>query len=287
MIVETPTPSWTVYAHITPDGKMYVGMTGIKTWKRWGYGRGYKDIPRFYEAIEKYGWNNIQHEIVASGLTKEEAAHMEKLLIQKLDLTNPDKGYNTLVGTEALPETLRKQSKSIREFYAKNGPYPSPRLGTGVLQTMTDRHNSEYAGGKQKSKGSVRRVRCIDTGMEYESVVDAANATGINVHHIYGNALGARVDAGGMQWEYIDAPHQIEHTRSESYRENKRGIKNGRAKPVRCIETGEIFETCQALAKKLGIRKGIISRFMQGSKKHLGLHYEYVDKGELLHGTCV
>ena len=51
MIVETPSPSWKVYAHITPDGKMYVGMTGIKPWQRFGYGHGYKDIPKFHEAI--------------------------------------------------------------------------------------------------------------------------------------------------------------------------------------------------------------------------------------------
>jgi len=287
LIVETPTPSWTVYAHIAPNGKMYVGITGIKPWQRWGYGHSYKNTPRFYEDIQKYGWKNIQHEIVASGLTKEEAEHMEKLLIQKLDLTNVEKGYNTLVGKEGNPEIWQRQSQRVRAFYEKNGSYPSPNLGTGLLQTMEYKHNDKYVGGKEKSHGSVRRIKCLDTGIEYESVVDAANATGINVHHIYGNALGARVNAGGMQWEYMDAPHNNAHARSEKYRANKRGIKNGRAKPIRCIETGEIFMTCQDLAKKPGIQKSIITQFMKNNQRHLGLHYEYVNKGEITNGTCI
>lgn len=148
---------------------------------------------------------------------------------------------------------------------------------------MAHKSNGAYTGGKEKSKGSTRRVRCIDTSTEYHSVVEASEMTGIPKAHIYANALGARVNAGGMQWEYLDAPHRV-GPMSELYRENKSGIKNGRAKPIRCIETGEIFETCQALAQKLGIRKSIISRFMNGNHRHLGLHYEYIDKGEITNG---
>lgn len=287
MIVETPMPSWTVYAHIAPGGKMYVGMTGIKPWQRWGYGHGYKDIPRFYNAILEYGWKNIQHEIVASGLTKEEASHMEKLLIEKLDLTNPEFGYNTMIGNEPMQDTLLKQSASIKAFYAEHGAYPNPRQGTGVLQTMQYRNNDSYKGNMEKSPGSARRIKCIDTGIEYDSVVNAALATGIPRNHIYANALGARTNAGGMQWEYVEPPHRLNHIMSEKYRENKRGIKNGRARSVMCLETGEIFDTCQDLALKLGVVKSKVSNFMHGSKKHLGLHYEYLDKGDKTNGACI
>ena len=151
---------------------------------------------------------------------------------------------------------------------------------------MAYKSNDAYTGGKEKSKGGTRRIRCIDTNTEYNSVIEASEMTGIPKAHIYSNALGARVNAGGMQWEYLDAPHRI-GPRSELYRENKSGIKNGRAKPIKCIETGEIFETCQALAQKLGIGKSIISRFMHGNHRHLGFHYEYVDKGEIKNGIGI
>lgn len=94
MIVETPTPSWTVYAHIAPNGKMYVGITKRDPIKRWESGWGYRTSQHFFRAIKKYGWDNFQHEIIASGLTEDEAKNMEILLINKLDLTNPNIGYN-------------------------------------------------------------------------------------------------------------------------------------------------------------------------------------------------
>lgn len=100
MIVETPTPSWTVYAHISPNGKMYVGITSINLKHRWNSGRGYRYHPHLWSAIQKYGWENFQHEIIAYGLTREEAGHMEQLLINKLDLMEPKKGYNLTPGGE-------------------------------------------------------------------------------------------------------------------------------------------------------------------------------------------
>ena len=45
--------------------------------------------------------------------------------------------------------------------------------------------------------------------------------------------------------------------------------------------------TCQDLAKKLGIQKSIITQFMKNNQRHLGLHYEYVNKGEITNGTCI
>lgn len=100
MIVETPTPSWTVYAHIAPNGKMYVGITSRKPEYRWRDGYGYTKSSHLWSAIQKYGWDNFQHEIIASGLTKEEAGNMERLLIDRLGLMDPRHGYNMSIGGE-------------------------------------------------------------------------------------------------------------------------------------------------------------------------------------------
>lgn len=70
----------------------------------------------------------------------------------------------------------------------------------------------------------------------------------------------------------------------DSYRENKRGILNGRAKPIRCIETGEVFLTGRELAKKLGFNHSYISVIMSRNQTHNGLHYEFIDKGEIENG---
>lgn len=56
--------NYTVYMHISPNNKKYIGVTKNKPEKRWGYGNNYKSSPMFYKAIKKYGWNNIEHKIL-------------------------------------------------------------------------------------------------------------------------------------------------------------------------------------------------------------------------------
>ena len=89
---------WTVYVHINKKNfKCYVGVTSKSPEKRWLNGIGYKN-QLFYNAIKKYGWDGFYHEIVASGITKEEAENFEKILIDKLDSLINKNGYNVAVG---------------------------------------------------------------------------------------------------------------------------------------------------------------------------------------------
>lgn len=88
-----------VYVHTNKtNGKMYVGITGQQLKERWKNGTGYKQSPKFYNAIKKYGWSNFQHDIIAGNLTQDEAHNMEKLIIEKLDLQNEKFGYNIKEG---------------------------------------------------------------------------------------------------------------------------------------------------------------------------------------------
>ena len=111
--------SWTVYRHITPNGKSYIGITSQKPEDRWNNGRGYKDTP-FGKAIEKYKWENIQHNIVSTDLTEKEAKWLENYLIcyyWTFVCFKDCKGYNcTLggdgqVGWKPSEETRKKISK--------------------------------------------------------------------------------------------------------------------------------------------------------------------------------
>ena len=95
--------SWTVYRHITPSGKSYIGITSKKPEERWRNGRGYiKDTP-FGKAIEKYGWNDIKHNILFDDLTEKEAKWLENYLIcyyRTFVGFNDCKGYNMTLGGE-------------------------------------------------------------------------------------------------------------------------------------------------------------------------------------------
>ena len=97
---------WTVYVHIVPKeisnyshDKYYVGITSLKPEHRWGCnGNGYSQRGHFKYAIQKYGWDNIQHEIIATHLTESEAKEFEKKLIISLDSNNSQYGYNMTSG---------------------------------------------------------------------------------------------------------------------------------------------------------------------------------------------
>lgn len=69
-----------IYRHTSPSGKVYIGQTCQKPEHRWDNGRGYKS-GYFYCAIQKYGWDNIQHEILFTGLDQLNADIIEEDLI--------------------------------------------------------------------------------------------------------------------------------------------------------------------------------------------------------------
>lgn len=85
--------------------------------KRWNNGNGYRQNSFIRNAIQKYGWENVEKEIIASNQTAEEATNFERILIEKLDLMNPERGYNLTSGGELVPgyrysaESRMKQSE--------------------------------------------------------------------------------------------------------------------------------------------------------------------------------
>ena len=90
-----------IYKHITPSGKVYVGITCQEPERRWDNGNGYKANPHLRNAIRKYGWENISHEILKTGLTKEEAMEGEVFYISLYKSMDPQFGYNHTTGGEA------------------------------------------------------------------------------------------------------------------------------------------------------------------------------------------
>ena len=71
-----------LYKHTSPNGKVYIGITCCKEAElRWYYGFGYRQNVAFYADIEKFGWDNIKHEILFKDLTPEEARKKEITLI--------------------------------------------------------------------------------------------------------------------------------------------------------------------------------------------------------------
>lgn len=109
-----------VYVHTNKiNGKKYVGVTSQDPKKRWNEGKGYTPRqPHMYNAIQKWGWDNFEHEILISGISAEEAGLIEQELIKEWRLQDSKCGYNAQSGgltnatlSEEIKEKIRKANK--------------------------------------------------------------------------------------------------------------------------------------------------------------------------------
>lgn len=193
--------SYCVYIHTFPNGKVYVGITCTAPERRWrADGSEYRKQPVIYHAIKKYGWENINHEIVASNLTKDEACKFEMLLIDKLKSNQHEFGYNVDNGGQTSGshshETLEKMRKSM--LGEKNHNY-----GKEFSKETRERLSLSHKGKKTGADNpAAKSVLCIETGEIFPTTVSAAKAVNVSRGTICSCLLGRSKTAGGYHWKY-------------------------------------------------------------------------------------
>lgn len=85
---------WKVYKYLFPNGKVYIGRSGnLKTRQRTGYGDTLVG-----KAINEFGWESVEQEILAEVNSVEEADILEKHYIQKYKALDFTYGYNMTPG---------------------------------------------------------------------------------------------------------------------------------------------------------------------------------------------
>lgn len=148
--------NYTVYKHTLPNGKAYIGITSQRLVKRWQRGYGYTRNPLFYKAILKYGWENILHDILFTGLTKEEAEQKEIELIKQYDLTNTEKGYNLQYGGNVTGTKTERERLEIseRQRGTKSRWFGKPAYNRGIPMSKEQKIKVSEA---RKGKGTGER----------------------------------------------------------------------------------------------------------------------------------
>lgn len=206
------TDTWCVYRHTTPEGKVYIGCTGVLPRQRWNYGYGYiKSL--FYTAVQEFGWKNIRHEIVAEGLSRDEAMALEARLIAEHDATNPEKGYNRATGhgttgvkiTEETRQRLRDShlGKSVPHTPEWNEKIRLGNLGkkkphAGVPRSAECRRKVAQA----HSKPVLQFTKDGRFVAEYSSGREAEKQTNVKSQGISLCCLGRTKQAGGYVWKF-------------------------------------------------------------------------------------
>lgn len=190
-----------LYEHLNKtNGKRYIGITNNKT-KRWyGKGKHYAGCPYFYAAIQKYGWDNFEHNVLIYDLTREEASRLEKHYIKMLKTCDKAFGYNLAEGGVNAPTMLGKHhSDETRQKMRESA------LGREISDEQRQMHSiwmSENFVGKRNPKS--RAVRCLNTGEVFESQRIAAQEKGVLQSKISLCCQGKMSHTHGLMWEYAD-----------------------------------------------------------------------------------
>ena len=196
--------SYKIYKHTTPNGKVYIGQTRNDLSDRWKNGKGYTCHRHgfFWKAIEKYGWDNIQHELLEDGLSKEEADSLEKHYIELYKSNLREFGYNSQTGGSSgyqyTEESKKKISEGLKRHYEECGK-PNTEKARRVLQEKQKRAIAQY-----DLQGNLIAI--------YDSALEAYEKTGVsnkNINHVV-RSQGRIKQTGGFMWRYAeDAPDKI------------------------------------------------------------------------------
>lgn len=291
-----------VYCHTNKiNGKKYIGQTKLDLDKRCGSGgQKYKGSRHFWFAIQKYGWDNFDHEIIASNLTLDEANNFEILLIDKLNTRNPDYGYNIASGgfnKEPSEETLKiwkEQRSGENNYWARPVICDGKRFGhigecakhyglnrelinsylTGRLNMpqkfidmglrYEDEPDREYRPQTGFARGNNPRARAvICDGVEYSCVNDCADFYHVKFHTM----INWLTKEKRMPKKFIELG--LHFVGDDTVHE----AQIGGVRHVVC--EGVYYDTITDCAKYYNVKVNRMSRWLSGDRK---MPQEFVDK---------
>lgn len=198
------------------NDKIYIGKT-IKTAhvRYQGHLSQLNDGSAIHNAMKKYGIEHFHYEILEDNiLDKKELSEREKYWIKKLNTIRPN-GYNIASGGEGGNGTHANNLKNWRERnpdkvqenikkllkWQKTHPEEMQQVKEKIQQWRKQHPENT----KAANEASKKRVKCIETGIIYESASEASQAIGGKTSaHIGQVCNGKRKTAYKCHWEWAE-----------------------------------------------------------------------------------
>lgn len=194
---------WIVYCHINKiNNKMYIGITSKKNpQERWRYGNGYADTPHFGAAIQKYGWDNFEHEIIASNLTEDEACNFERLLIKELNLLDDRYGYNISEGGNRGCRFKGERAPMYGKHHTEESKQKNREKHLGKTFNLSEEAKEKiHKAMLGNNNGFKTKVCCVETGIIYESAAEAGRQTNTDSSAIIKCTKGKLHKTNNFHW---------------------------------------------------------------------------------------
>lgn len=237
-----------IYKHVFPNGKVYIGQTCQKPERRWKNGEGYVESVLLYNAIKKYGWESVSHEILYTNLSQDEANYLEKKLIGDVYKSNlRENGYNIDDGGSGSNSTkgthwynngiIEKRFKFPPSEEWKLGQLPSNRKNRCKVRIVNGKEYESLKMVMQElnvSKNKARllcgmrtlkdnRIKIVINGIEYESIQEAHRKTGISLRQI--NKMRGKYKTKGYNYDRITVQCKPITINNVKYKSRARAMK--------------------------------------------------------------
>ncbi len=197
---------FTIYRHVSPIGRVYVGITSQDVETRWRHGDNYRNSTYFKRAIRKYGWKNFKHEILFTNVEEERAKRLEIELIRhykglgiSYNLTNGGDGTN---GYHHTDEYKQFKSQQMKEFFStERGKEICAKGGKTNLGKKYNRKSGFTKGDYQVRTVCQYSLEGVLLN-KFKSVSDASRKTGANNCQIGKCLRGKAITAKNFMWRY-------------------------------------------------------------------------------------
>jgi group I intron endonuclease len=147
--------NYLIYKHTSPSGQAYIGQTN-NLHRRNICHINTNGCRAFANAIKKYGWDNFTHEILAEGLSIEEANNLEEEFIKSYGTLSPN-GYNLRTGggnSSFSDETRAKLSEAgKRRTMPEHLKIRLSELGKALPKERMDKLQEGAKRAQEKLKG--------------------------------------------------------------------------------------------------------------------------------------
>lgn len=265
------------------NGKVYIGQTcrGLESRARKD-GCGYKGCPKFWNAIQKYGWCNFKGEILLENLSSEEACRLEEEYIRMYN--SVENGYNVLYNSTTeyskhyrtnVSDSMKSSLKNIQRIEklkvsmkGEGNPFYGKHHTEETKEKIRSKKIGKHLTEEHKKKISKNNTRpFLGRKHKPESKEKMRNAhMGKHLTEEHKKKL-SEVGKGRV------IPEETRKRISNTHK--KKGLYN--AKPVLCIETGIMYRNMSEASRETGISRDRI-RFSckDPSRATDGLHWKFI-----------
>lgn len=230
--------NYILYRAISPSGKSYVGITNNFTKRKWTHEYQAKRLRNktiFYCALRKYNYK-FEWIIIQDKLTKEQAEELEMLVIETLNLTNRQNGYNISIGGQAgtrmSEEGKKRRLEKMRKYY--NNPKYIKNMSEAKSHSLSPEHKKHlsqktkewfknpenkiehsnkmkkyYKENRQKVienaiAHNAKPFKCNETNQEFLLLSDAAKVFNTDKRNIHSALTGKSKTCKGCTFSYLN-----------------------------------------------------------------------------------